>query len=459
MVGGRIRSRGQRALARLLCVLLASVATAAVPGGDDPQLTDLDRAVIRTLTEQRETPRAVFHFEPAAIAPAELDAAVKANVAALEALEKTLALKYRGRVHFFLYRSVAEMAERTGAAAGTVAFSTGTVSVHQAHDFRGCHELVHIFALQFPPQDDGAGADGFVVEGLATALAESDESIAIADWGACYAQLGMLPDSLQEFRRRWPEGAKPGVHPYHVAGAFLGWLVEKHGIAKVKQWYVDATEAHRWLGKGFGQLEREWREAMSKRTPPKEALSHVRRKLGLEIDPLPVAWTQANGVALFAASGGGQDGVLPPGLAAERPDCWRVDASVLHGANDQPWTHLATVAAHPARVGVRATLRLVQGDAVKLRLNGDRELVLANWSSYIKIGDGFTGNDKVKLVVGQWHDVVLVNDGGRARAWLDGAGLFDLPGAWSGAGAGSLGLGVEKGRLEVKRWEVFELGK
>ena len=446
------------ALRAAACVLLGSV----LPGFggarvDDAALTDLDRAVIAALTARRETPRAVFHFEPGAFDAAALDAAVKANVGELEALEKTLAMKYRGQVHFFLYRDVPEMTARTGVAAGTVAFSTGTVSVHQAHDFRGCHELVHIFALQFPPHADGSGADGFVVEGLATALAKHDEEILIADWGACHAALGTLPDSLQEFRRRWPEGAKAGVHPYHVAGAFVGWLVEKHGIAKVKQWYVDSAEAHRWLGKGFGQLEREWREAMGKRTPPKEALSHVKRKLGLEFEALPDAVAQAKGTALFAAGAKG-DGP-PAGLSAERAACWSVDGGVLHGRNDQPWTHIATVAAHPASVGVRATLRLVKGDAIKLRLNGDRELVLASWSTFLKIGEGFTGNDRVKIRHGQWHEVVLVNDAGRVRAWLDGEGLFDLPGAWGDAGAGSLGLAVERGELEVKRWEVFAPGK
>jgi hypothetical protein len=425
----------------------------AARAAEDPPLTDLDRAVMASLSAKRETPRAIFHFEPGAVDAAQIDAAVKANVAELETLEKTLAMKYRGQVHFFLYRDVPEMVARTGVGAGVVAFSTGTVSVHQAHDFRGCHELVHIFALQFPPLADGSGADGFVVEGLATALAKSDEGFLIADWGACHARLSTLPDSLQEFRRRWPEGAKAGVHPYHVAGAFVGWLVEKHGIAKVKQWYVDSSEAHRWLGKGFGQLEREWREAMDERKPPKEALAHVKRKLGIEFEALPDAYAKAKGAALIAAGAKG-DGP-PSGLAAENAACWSVADGVLRGANDQPWSHLATVASHPASVGVRATLRLVKGDAIKLRVNGDRELVLGNWSSFLKVGEGFAGNDRLKLKVGQWHEVVLVNEGGRARAWLDGEGLFDLPGAWHDAGAGSLGIAVEKGELVVKRWEAF----
>lgn len=445
-------SLARAALAGVVALAL-SIGAIAPHAAAQAELTDLDRAVIATLSATRDTPRATFHFEEGAFPAAALDAAVAANVAEIAALEKTLAMKYRGKVHFFLYRDVPDMAARTGAAAGTVAFSTGTVSVHQAHDFRGCHELVHVFALQFPPQADGAGADGFVVEGLATALAKHDEQLLIADWGACHARLGTLPDSLQEFRRRWPDGAKAGVHPYHVAGAFVGWLVERHGIAKVKQWYVDSTEAHRWLGKGFGQLEKEWREAMAEREPPQEALDHVKRKLGLLLDPLPAAFASAKGTTLLAS--GGKAGGVPSGLAAERPDCWKVEGGALVGRNDGAWNHLATTAAHPARVGVRLKLRLVRGDAVKVRVNGDRELVLANWSSFLGGGEGFVGNDRQKIVVGQWHEIVLVNDGGRARAWLDGAGLFDVPGIWASAGAGALGIAVEKGAVEVSDWSWF----
>jgi hypothetical protein len=46
----------------------------------------------------------------------------------------------------------------------TFAFSTGERSVHQVHDFRGTHELAHVFATQFPAPDD-AFTDGFVGRG------------------------------------------------------------------------------------------------------------------------------------------------------------------------------------------------------------------------------------------------------------------------------------------------------
>ena len=49
-----------------------------------------------------------------------------------------------------------------------------------------------------------------------------------------------------------------------MAGSFVGFLVERFGIAKVKQWYVDSTEAHQYFGKGLARLEREWREHLQK---------------------------------------------------------------------------------------------------------------------------------------------------------------------------------------------------
>src|SRR5262245_27833391 len=76
---------------------------------NDSALTDLDRRVLQQLTAVRSTPRAVFHCRPGAFADAALDADVKANVAALEGLERTLAMRYRGVVHVFLYADADEM--------------------------------------------------------------------------------------------------------------------------------------------------------------------------------------------------------------------------------------------------------------------------------------------------------------------------------------------------------------
>src|SRR5262245_55390784 len=110
---------------------LAGALAFAAHAQDDGALTDLDRRVLQQLTAVRSTPRAVFHYRPGAFADAALDADVKANVAALEGLERTLAMRYRGVVHVFLYADGDEMKRLTGAGDATAAFSTGTVSVHQ----------------------------------------------------------------------------------------------------------------------------------------------------------------------------------------------------------------------------------------------------------------------------------------------------------------------------------------
>src|SRR5262249_40543996 len=141
----------------------APAATAQASKGD-AALTDVDRKVLAELTEVRETPRAVFHWRAADVDAKALDADVAADLAALASLEKTLQMSYRGRVHFFLSRDVDTMKQLTGAGGGTVAFSTGTVSIHQAHDFRGVHELVHLFALQFERAPDTSGPDLFATE-------------------------------------------------------------------------------------------------------------------------------------------------------------------------------------------------------------------------------------------------------------------------------------------------------
>lgn len=424
---------------------VGSVLALGLPAAaQDPALTDIDRKVLVELTALRETPKVTFHWRPGALEEKVVAEDVAANVAALNALEKTLDLRYRGRVHVFLYADGAELKRLTGSDA--VAFSTGTVSVHQPQDFRGVHEFVHIYALQFERAPDTAGPDLFATEGLATWLAESDQGVPIHAWAAAYAKAGALP-ALLDLRRSFPEGAGSGVHPYHVAGSFVGFLLERYGLAKVKHWYMDSSEAHAYFGKGLARLEREWREFLGEYKLAPEHERHVFERMGLGGEPMPVAWAKAATTALF-------DGKSLGGLAAEDAAKWRVQDGVLVGTNDAPWTHLTTTKSFGAAVGVRAKMRLLSGDAVKLRVNGSTEVIFARWSSYATGAE--KGNERQKIPLGQWVEIVVANDHGRGRVYLNGTSVFDLPGAWVGEGAGSLALAVEKGLLEVREWVAFD---
>ena len=243
----------------------------------DEELTDLDREVLEVLCETLEEGALVFHLAPGSIAPEVLGEDVLANVAAFGVLEELLAMELRGRIHVFLYPDADELDRLTGA--GTIAFSTGLSSLHQVHDFRGTHELAHVFATQFPPHPDGF-TDEFVVEGLATGLAELESGAPLHAWCATYGKFGRLP-ALWELRRTFPELDQEGVHPYHVAGSFVRFLIERFGIERVKRWYVCALEAEAVFGRGFVALEREWLSMLHELEVSREHEDVVRRRLRL----------------------------------------------------------------------------------------------------------------------------------------------------------------------------------
>jgi hypothetical protein len=318
------------------------------------------------------------------------------------------------------------------------------------HEFRGVHELTHLFAMQFPRTDDSV-TDPFVVEGLATMLAASDEGVPIHAWAATYARAGRLPD-LVALRRTFPEGAPARVHPYHVAGSFLGFLIDRFGIAKVKGFYVSSTEAQHWFGKPVRTLEREWRTWLDGLEVAEDHRAHVLQKLGIATRPLPAGLRDAKGVDLLAAKS-------LQGFTADDAGKWTFRGGVLRGSHDGPWTHLQGERTFAGRVAVRARLRVVDGDAVKLQCNrGERvnEAIFARWSTFLSSGGGFAANGEYQLGAGAWHDVVFVHDGGTCTVWVDGVFVLEAGNAPS-TEPGRVGIAVEKGTVEVSRLEVVEL--
>lgn len=325
----------------LVSLLLALGAAAAQE--PDPLLTDLDRRVLTDLTGERTIDQVVLHYRPGDLTPEQLEQCARENARSFRELEKLLDMRYSGTVHIFLYRDGADLKQCTGTYA--VAFSTGTVSVHQPFDFVSVHELCHIFALQFPRVADGV-SDIFVVEGLATALAESDESVPIHAWAAVYARVRRLPP-LSEFRWKWPDKTPQGVHPYHVTGSFVGFLMERFGVAKVKGWYVDATEAKSVFGHSFPELEREWRQWLSEYPLDPQHEMHVLTRLNLMNAKLPESLA-APGQRLF-------DGSTLTGLEAEKADRWHVRDGALVGTHDGPWT------------AIRSREKFASAEAVRVR--------------------------------------------------------------------------------------------
>src|SRR5262245_49584725 len=184
----------------------AQPAVAAAPQPDDDAWrTDLDRHVLEQLTRTIESGPLVVHVRPGDLPEEALQADVAANLADFEELQQRLDMQYAGQVHVFLYRDGEDM-QATTEGDSNIAFSTGRCSIHQVHDFRGVHELTHIFAVQFPPDPDGS-TDLFTTEGLATAMARSDQDVPVHAWAAMYLRLGRLPD-LSELRHDLRRGLR-----------------------------------------------------------------------------------------------------------------------------------------------------------------------------------------------------------------------------------------------------------
>ena len=413
---------------------------------DEDQLQSLDLEVMKELTGVKKTPNIIFHYRPDDLDDEALARIVKINLENYSECEKLLKMKYEGVVHIFLYRNVNDLQRTTGT--GAVAFSTGTVSVHQAFDFDSVHELTHIFALQFPSEEE-AVSDMFVVEGLATTLPEVDEDIPIHTWAAVYQSKSRLP-SLIQLRRSWPGGVLPGVHPYHVAGSFVGYLIEEFGIEKVKKWYVQSTEAHMEFGKTFPQLERDWQKWLQRREVEPEHRDHVLAKLGV----IPDKFASAKETVLF-------DGTSTDGLQSEDMSKWKVKDGRLIGTDVNTWSFLYTERKFPENVGLRVKFRLVEGRAISAMLNRTSEEVkshvnLATWATYISVKDGgFIGTESLKVKPGQWNEVVLVNDNGTARFYLNDLAIAEHEGIFE-LSKGELGIGVEGGIIEVEEMVALE---
>jgi hypothetical protein len=431
-------------------------AGAAQEAADDlAWATSVDRQVLAELSAVATSGAIVAHHRPGDLDPETLAEDLAANVAAVEELQRKLDMAYAGREHVFLYRDGEDMATTTGSGAD-IAFSTGTVSVHQVHDFRGVHELTHIFALQFPQVQDAGGPDRFTTEGLATAMAESDQGVPVHAWAATYLRAARLPE-LPGLRGTFPEGAPSGVHPYHVAGSFLAYLVERFGIGRVKTFYANSAEAGMVFGVTAARLERDWRAMLEALAVDPAHAAHVLDALGIGSDPLPEAWATAPGTALF-------DGSSLDALAPEDSARWTLRDGLLVGVHDGPWTALHSRASFPADVGLRARFRLLSGDAVQLRLNRaperepghESQAIFSTWSAYLSVGDegGFAGNEDVKLSHGAWCTAVFVNQGGRGRLWLNGTPVLDAADAL-GSRAGAVGFAVERGTVEVAEITAF----
>jgi len=270
--------------------------------------------------------------------------------------------------------------------------------------------------------------------------------VPIHAWAAAYAKAGALPASLVDLRRTFPEGCPAGVHPYHVAGSFVGFLIDRHGIAKVKQWYVDSTEAHAHFGAGVARLEREWREWLAKFPLDPAHEKHVMRKLGRDSRRCPRRGRRRRGrrSSTGSRSGARARGRRPMEREGRRAD--RHQRPAVDARRDDE-----ELRREGRRAGEAEARERERREAPRERRQG------GDLRRLVELRDGGAGFVATagQIPVGQWVDLVVVDEGGR-RASTRRPRRLRRAGLWGDATGGSLAIGVERGVVEIKEWVVFE---
>ncbi|HEX7671034.1 MAG TPA: SUMF1/EgtB/PvdO family nonheme iron enzyme, partial [Polyangiaceae bacterium] len=128
------------------------------------------------------------------------------------------------------------------------------------------HELAHVMAGAFGQGPfrvagplGGVVPDPGRIEGVAVAAAPHDEELSPAEWARAMKTLGLLPPLGRVFKLSFL--GEPSSRAYVVAGAFIEWLRQEHGIEAVRAWYSGGS-LESVAGASLGDLERAWSSSL-----------------------------------------------------------------------------------------------------------------------------------------------------------------------------------------------------
>jgi hypothetical protein len=144
------------------------------------------------------------------------------------------------------------------------------------------HELAHVLAGTFArgPFKVAGDLGGWLpdpglIEGIAVAASPDDDVLTPQQWSAAMLKLDVLPSLTTVFALGFL-GENSSV-AYTVAGAFVQWVTDHHGMTAVRRWYGgEGLEAV--VGKPLGELETTWRAELAGLTISEPALVYARAR-------------------------------------------------------------------------------------------------------------------------------------------------------------------------------------
>jgi len=412
-----------RSVLAVAAVALAVVlAAAAAPAGDEQ----------RTHTGVVETKHLVLRYRPNSRAGASVERTAAAAERDHARIHELLDVKPQGRVQLWLYDDVEELLTLTGTA-GNAGFSAGDAShVPYDDDQTRFHEMVHVIALATIPESGDEPRSLFFAEGLANALLVHVHGVHVHAVAKYYRVRKKLPPIAEmtgaaDFYA-WL-GAHPGFGAYDVAASWLRFLLDEHGIAKVRSYY-GGTPAKAAFGKDLPALEKAWHKALDDYVLRPEVETLLRQRHG---EDAPFARA---GPAELPADLLGKPGDWKPLLDAKlHPDAaanWKRTKEGLVGTTgdgSQEWTICELGEDRYGECIVRAKVTTA-GVPVQVRLGGENQGMLVNGTFLYRGGTPVASQpfptvpQSAKSV-----DLALVRRGGRAQVWINGEKILDVAAA------------------------------
>lgn len=395
-------------------------------------------------TGELKTKRFTVRFRPGSRAAAEAKRAGAMAEMDLDRIAAALDTTPKGPYVLWLYDDIVELAEATGTK-GTGGYSSSDGS-HVPYDVdqTRLHELVHLVAYEWPATGPEK-RNLFLAEGLANAVLEYVSGVHVHAVAAHYLKANRLP-SISEMADT-PDfyawlGSHPGLNVYDIAGSWVRFLIDAHGLAKTKRYYT-GTPAKTAFGSDLPAIEKAWRMHLTAFPVQPETETLLQQRDGADVRFKPLIEGVPPDVLGKPSD---WKALLGKALTPEKPDRWKASGETLVATNTaDEWTACDLGEELPPHCAVRARVVTTGYTPFQVRWGADNQVMFVQPGTFLFRGEAGVASDPTVKQPGSSTkcDLVVARRGRRIQAWVNGRLALD-----TNVGTEDLrpvGLGIHKG--------------
>ena len=395
----------------------------------------------KTLTGVYKTEHLDVRYRPGSRAAASVERTGAVAERDLARICTQLEVKNDTRYTLYVFDDLPELAAVTKTT-GTGGFSTNDGSyIPYDNDQTRTHEMTHLVTHT----KIGDTKSLFFNEGIANALLEFVHGVPVHAVAKYYKKAGKLPPLAEmtgaaDFYA-WLR-AHPGLNAYDIAASWMKFLIDTHGIAKVKQYYT-GKPAKTVFGADDAALEKSWLAALDKfeLRPEVEALLTIRDGKG-ETGVTAATLDAKDGWFTVKATGSART--------------WSIRNGEIVGSGDGArWTILELDHDLLGDCIVKATVKLDGPGGVQLRLGvGNQAMLLPSGTFLYRDESSVAYSGDVKLPTSGSFEFAVVRKSGVLEVWVDGKRALATEAA---PGPARVGLGVVGGPATFESVRVRNL--